>query len=174
MCLAMTEAAARDFTPDAYAQDFADYSRIFTALGRPPDFDPRVEDADSAGAIDVIVLDGLGLATLGHIAFYVLGVLTDLGIEKTAERGTERLWRRFRRNHKEHEASADEGDPPAAQTLDANGQPDVAELVTVVTSRLPRSWAGQDGAALEAVVEVQVKAYLKTRRDHAGTTEEER
>ena len=173
LCLAMTEAAARDFTPDAYAQDFPDYVRVFTALGYPPDFDPKVEDGDSAGALDVILADGLGLATLGHVAFYVLGVLTDLGIEKTAEHGTERLWHRFRRGRKEHEASAAEGDPPATQTLDATGQPDVAELVTVVTSRLPRTWASQDGTVLEAVVEVQVKAYLKTVREHAGTTGEQ-
>jgi hypothetical protein len=169
----MTEAAARGFTPDAYAQDFTDYARVFTALGHPPDFDPRVEDADSAGALDVILAGGLGLATLGHVAFYVLGVLTDLGIEKTAEHGTERLWRRFRRRRKEHEASAAEGDPPATQTLDANGQPDVAELVTLVTARLPPTWAGQDGTPLEAVVEVQVKAYLNVRREHAGTSGEE-
>ena len=82
LCLAMTEAAARDFAPDAYNQDFADYARVFTALGHPPDFDPMAEDADSAGALDVLLLDGLGLATLGHVALYVLGVLTDLGIEK--------------------------------------------------------------------------------------------
>ena len=169
----MTEAAAHDFTPDAYAQDFTDYARVFTALGHPPDFDPKVEDADSAGALDVILTDGLGLATLGHIAFYVLGVLTDLGIEKAAEQGTERLWRRSRRRRKEHGASAAEGDRPAAQAPGVNGQPDVPELVTVITARLPQSWAGHDGPAVEAVVEVQVKAYLKAAREHAGMSGEE-
>lgn len=164
----MTESAAREFAPDAYAQDFTDYARVFTALGHPPDFDPRVEDADSAGALDVILTDGLGLAALGHLALYVLSVLTDLGIEKAAEHGTERLWRRLPNRRKKHEASAAEGDHPAAGAPDANGQPDVPELVTTITARLPQGWTGRDGPALEAVVEVQVKAYLKVARDHAG------
>lgn len=173
LCLAMTEAAARDFAPDAYNQDFADYARVFTALGHPPDFDPMAEDADSAGALDVLLLDGLGLATLGHVALYVLSVLTDLGIEKAAEHGTERLRHRFRRRRGKHEAGAAKDDPPAVQTLDARDQPDVAELVTIVTSRLLRSLASGDGTALEEVVEVQVKAYLKKVGEPAADSGEE-
>ena len=176
LCLAMTEAAARDFVPDAYAQDFPDYARVFRALGHPPDFDPKAEDAQSAGALDVLLLDGLGLATLGHIAVYVLGVLADLGIEKTAEHGSERAWhwfRRKRKEHEEHEASVAAGDSSAVPAPGPDGQPDVAEVVTTVTSRLPRNWAGQDGAVLEAVVEVQVKTYLRARREQAGSSAEE-
>jgi len=63
--------------------------------------------------------------------------------------------------------------PPAVQTLDARDQPDVAELVTIVTSRLPRSLASGDGTALEAVVEVQVKAYLKKVGEPAADSGEE-
>ena len=160
LCLAMTEASARDLAPDASANDFTSYARAFTALGHPPDFDPRASDADSAGALDILLLDSLSLAAMGQVAFHVLGVLIDLGIEKAAETGTERFWHRFRHRRRTHESS-----PPAAETAvetpEAARQLDAAGLVTEVTSRLSRRWTSLDGATIESVIEVQVKAYLR-------------
>ncbi|MFC4054633.1 hypothetical protein ACFOY4_33505 [Actinomadura syzygii] len=96
--LAMVDASAAAVAPDERDDSFDDYADLMRTERILPGTESHPVDDSAAGLADALIFLGMGLTFLGHVAFTVLNVATNMAIERGVENAVTYLRKKFRKD----------------------------------------------------------------------------